>query len=183
MLNENAKTIKVIPENEGMTYINYFWEGTPVNAEVESYSEGFSLSRHYYNVDGKAYDISNVKSGDTFFLEVVAKPLRKNMDNIENIAINQILPSGFEIENLRVTDTRFPQWIEEKTRDTNCTYTDIRDDRVMWFFNYDGYHEYRFYVKLNAVTKGEYTMPGTTLEAMYDSAFRAYKKGNKVRVK
>ena len=132
--------------------------------------------------DGKVIDASNVKSGDVFWLEVNVKPTKRNMDRLENIAINQILPSGWEIENLRVTDSKTPKWVEEKSKGTTVSYTDIRDDRVMWFFNYGGSGELSFFAKLNAVTKGEYDFPGTVLEAMYDESYRAYKKGNRVKV-
>ena len=181
-IKEGAKKIKVEPSTDAMTYVNYYWEAVPINSDVKDYSEGFSIDRNYYNDDGKSIDAKSVKSGDVFWLEVVVKPTKRNMDRVENIAINQILPTGWEIENLRVTDSKAPKWIEEKTNGTNPTYTDIRDDRVMWFFNYNGDKEHRFFVKINAVTKGEYDFPGTVLEAMYDNNYRAYKKGGKVKV-
>lgn len=181
-IDETAKNIKVIPDNNGMTYVNYYWEGVPFDTTVEDYSEGFSLQRNYYDDNGKKKDISNVKSGDTFWLEVVVKPTQRNTEQIENIALTQILPTGWEIENLRLTNSKYPTWIEEKAKNTNPSYTDIRDDRIMWFFNHTYNKEYSFFVKINAVTKGEYEFPGTTLEAMYDYNYRAFKKGSKVKV-
>ncbi|MCQ2609515.1 MAG: hypothetical protein MJ151_01815, partial [Lachnospiraceae bacterium] len=181
-IDEKAKEIKVISGTDGMAYINYYWEGVPINSDMSDYQEGFSIERQFYDDNGRAMDASDTKSGDTFWLEVIVKPTSRNVDNIENIALSQILPSGWEIENLRVTDTKAPVWVEKKTKNTNVTYTDIRDDRVMWFFDYHGEKEYRFFVKLNAVTKGEYDFPGTTLEAMYDNNYRAYKKGGRVKV-
>ena len=182
LIKEGAKEIKVIPDTNGMTYVNYFWEGVPVNSEVEDYSDGFSIERNYYDDEGKAFDASSTKSGNTFWIEVVVKPTKRNMDRIENIALTQVLPSGWEIENLRLTDTKSPKWVEEKSKDTRITYTDIRDDRVMWFFDYSYDKEYRFFVKINSVTKGEFDFPGTTLEAMYDNTYKAYKKGGKIKV-
>lgn len=182
VINEDAKKITVIPDNDGKTFVNYYWEGVPVNAETKDYSEGFSIDRHYYDDEGKSVSAANVKSGDTFWLEVVVKPTKRNTERIENVAINQILPSGWEIENLRVTDSKAPKWVEDKSKGTNVSYTDIRDDRVMWFFNYNNDKELHFFVKINAVTKGEFDFPGTVLEAMYDNNYRAYKKGGKVKV-
>jgi uncharacterized protein YfaS (alpha-2-macroglobulin family) len=37
-------------------------------------------------------------------------------------------------------------------------------------------------VKLNAVTVGEYNLPSTIVEAMYDSNYKAVVKGKKVKV-
>ena len=179
---EGSKSIKVSPDNEGMTYVNYYWEGVPLNYEVAEYQEGFSIQRKFYNDEGKSIDATNLKSGDTFWLEVIVKPTEKNKDLVENIALTQILPTGWEIENLRLTNTNNPAWIEEKIKNTNVSYTDIRDDRVMWFFDHTRNKEYVFFVKLNAVTKGEFEFPGTSLEAMYDNKYRSYKKGNKIKV-
>ena len=181
-IKEGAKSVKVIPDTDAMTYVNYYWEGVPINSDIKDYSEGFSIERDYYNDEGKVISASNVKSGNTFWMEVTVKPTKRNMDRIENIAINQILPSGWEIENLRVTDSRAPKWIEEKSNGTDVSYTDIRDDRVMWFFNYNNEKELHFFVKINAVTKGDYDLPGTVLEAMYDNNYRAFKKGVRVTV-
>lgn len=179
LINEDAKTIKVMPQNEGMTFVDYYWEAIPIKDEVEEYEEGFTITRHYYDNDGKAFNPVNTKSGDTFWLEVVVKPNKRSIEYLDNIALTQVLPSGWEIDNTRLTNQSLPNWIKN---DTNVSYTDIRDDRVMWFFNYDDFKEYKFYIKINSVTKGEYSFPGTTLEAMYDHDYRAYKKGSKIKV-
>ncbi|MBQ2204749.1 MAG: alpha-2-macroglobulin family protein [Lachnospiraceae bacterium] len=181
-IDSNVKNIKVTSSTDAMTYVNYYVEGVPVSGEVEDYSEGFSIERNYYNDEGKSIDASSTKSGETFWLEVVVKPTKKYMDDLENIALTQVLPTGWEIENLRVNNASSPKWVEDKEATTEVTYTDIRDDRVMWFFDYTTNKEYRFLVKINAVTKGEYDFPGTKLEAMYDNDYRAYKKGKKVKV-
>ena len=181
-LYEDAKKIRVIPEVDLMVYVNYYWEGIPVGVEQKNYSEGFTLERNFYDDEGKKINENTLKSGDIFWLEVIAKPSNKEMGRLENIAVTQILPSGWEIENLRVTNSNAPEWVEKKISDTTVSYTDIRDDRVMWFFDCDGSKPYTFFVKLTAVTKGEFEFAGTTLEAMYDHNFRAFKKGEKVKV-
>lgn len=181
-ISPEVKSIKVVSETDGTTYVNYYTEGVPIEGEVEDYSEGFNITRNYYDDNGKSIDPSETKSGGVFWLEVVVKPTKSYMDDVENIALTQIMPSGWEIENLRVTNTNPPKWVEEKEKSVNVTYTDIRDDRVMWFFDYNYGKELKFLVKINAVTKGEYDFPGTKLEAMYDYDYRAYKKGKKVKV-
>ena len=52
----------------------------------------------------------------------------------------------------------------------------------MWFFDYNKNKDYKFFVKINAVTKGEYEFPGTTLAAMYDNNYKAYLVGGQVKV-
>ena len=182
VLSENSKSIKVTNGSSGMAYVNYFWEGVPIDEDTSDYSNGFTIKRNFYNNEGEAFNETSVKSGETFWLEVVIEPTSKNISRVENIALTQILPSGWEIENLRLTNTNTPKWIDEKPNKANVSYTDIRDDRVMWFFDHTRNKEYRFYVKINAVSKGEFDFPGTNLEAMYDNNYRAYKKGYRVKV-
>jgi uncharacterized protein YfaS (alpha-2-macroglobulin family) len=62
-------------------------------------------------------------------------------------------------------------------------YLDIRDDRIMWFFDIRGRnHVYDFIVKLNCVTLGEFVLPPTIVEAMYNNEYRAVKSGENVQV-
>ena len=153
-----------------------------INQDEKSYSDGFKISRKFYDNEGRDIDYKNVHSGDTFWLEVTINSTSDSLGRVENIALTQILPTGWEIENLRVSGGSTPKWIQEKSKDTRIDYTDIRDDRVMWFFNYNKNKDYKFFVKINAVTKGEYEFPGTTLEAMYDNNYKAYLEGVKVKV-
>ncbi len=180
---EGAKKIKVVSDSDIITYVNYYLEAVPVNANIKDYAKGFTISRKYYDNEGKSIDVSKTNSGDTFWLEVIVSPEKKNIGKVENIALTQILPSGWEIENLRISNSNEPKWVEDKSKETTISYTDIRDDRIMWFFDYTSNHDYSFFVKINAVTKGEFDFPGTLLEAMYDIDFRAYKKGSRILVK
>ena len=97
----------------------------------------------------------------------------------------QILPSGWEIENTRLLEESTPLWAQG-LKINHEDYLDIRDDRIMWFFDVHRYeplfNEMDFMVKLNAVTIGEFDLPGTLVEAMYNGSFKATKAGKKVRV-
>ena len=84
------------------------------------------------------------------------------MVNIKNLALTQILPSGWEIINDRLSGSNSYNY--------NADFVDIRDDRIMWFFDYsntekDNLKVYK--VRIRAVTAGEFEMPPTSLEAMY----------------
>ena len=185
---ENVKDIKVISKDNG--YINYYWEGVPVNYEGENISETVKLTRNYYDEKGNPInekDILSLSSGKSFWLEIKVLPADsvKEYIHVDNMALTQVLPSGWEIENIRAVNGQYPNWVEERIRDTYVDYEDIRDDRVMWFFDYNNYNQggQSFFVKINAVTKGKFDFPGTTAEAMYDNSCRAYLKGFRAEVK
>ncbi|MBT4500372.1 MAG: hypothetical protein HOC74_21775, partial [Gemmatimonadetes bacterium] len=61
-------------------------------------------------------------------------------------------------------------------------YLDLRDDRVIWFFELDHRTTLDFVVELSAVTVGEFTLPSTRVEAMYNRDFRASRTGGRVVV-
>jgi uncharacterized protein YfaS (alpha-2-macroglobulin family) len=58
---------------------------------------------------------------------------------------------------------------------------DVRDDRVMWFFDLNG-QPHDFLVKLLAVTRGDFVLAPSYAEAMYDHDFRALIPGGPVAV-
>jgi len=124
-------------------------------------------------------------------------------DKYNNLALTQNLPSGLEIENTRLNNEKLPTWLQDSENSTipewmrsskvEVRYTDIRDDKVSWFFDLDkrGYYWSRnnsrnminLIVKLNAVTEGIFYMPGATLEVMYNDEVGAGLKGYEVEVK
>lgn len=97
---------------------------------------------------------------------------------MENVALVQNLPSGWEIENTRLNNDIIPNAVREAN--DGITYTDIRDDKIMWFFDVE-YSKVAF-VKINVVTPGEYTLPPAYAEAMYDGSFTASTDSFRVKV-
>jgi uncharacterized protein YfaS (alpha-2-macroglobulin family) len=189
---EEAVEIKVIPDTDGNTYVNYYLEGTPLNEKIDDYFDGFTISRNFYDNNGNPIDVAEMESGKSFWLEInVYNTPSTERAEIDNIALAQILPSGWEIENLRVTGEEYPNWIKDKIGNTDghVKYMDIRDDRVLWFFNYNyygnyysNYGSYSFFTKINTVTRGSFDFPGTKLEAMYEDRYKALLGGFRVRV-
>jgi alpha-2-macroglobulin len=108
------------------------------------------------------------------------------LPSVKEIALVQVLPSGWEIENVRLLGESLPPWAASLVVNKE-DYLDIRDDRVMWFFDlYEDHstlhNEMDFVIKLNTVTLGEFDLPPTLAEAMYNDNFKAVKAGNKVKV-
>lgn len=169
-------------------FVNEYWQGIPINYQRENESSNMSIERKFYAENGKEINVDSLSVGTTFYMILSVDSTEKDSNqyySINNVALTQIIPSGWEIENVRVLDIQYPEWIENKITGNSLDYEDIRDDRVNFFFNFNNYtkHKQNFVVKLNAVTKGEYILPGATVQAMYDSAYNAYLKGFKVEVK
>jgi uncharacterized protein YfaS (alpha-2-macroglobulin family) len=122
---------------------------------------------------GKIINVSKIAQGTEFFAEVTLTN-RKN-ERVENIALSQILPSGFEIVNTRYTE------FGDATNNI-ADYIDIRDDRANYYFSLKGSETRTFKILLNASYLGKYYLPGLQCEAMYDNDFLARTKGQWVVV-
>jgi hypothetical protein len=101
-------------------------------------------------------------------------------DDLENVAIVDILPAGFEIENPRLESRAGIPWISEKGFKPD--YMDIRDDRLIFFGKFPRQQEKRFYYALRAVTRGDFVLPPVAAEAMYDPTKSSVASSGKIRV-
>ncbi len=122
---------------------------------------------------GNAINVSTIKQGTEFVAEVTVQN-QKN-ENVQNVALTQILPSGFEIVNTRFTDYG-------DAMNNIADYIDIRDDRTNFYFTLRANETKTFRVLLNASYLGSYYLPGLQCEAMYDHTFLARTKGQWVAV-
>ncbi|MDD5151892.1 MAG: alpha-2-macroglobulin family protein, partial [Flavobacterium sp.] len=118
-------------------------------------------------------DVSKINQGTEFIAEVTVK--NKKNEQVENVALSQILPSGFEIVNTRFTD------YGDATNNV-ADYIDIRDDRTNFYFGLKANETKTFRILLNASYLGTYYLPGLQCEAMYDHTFLARTKGFWVEV-
>ncbi|TYA72673.1 alpha-2-macroglobulin family protein, partial [Seonamhaeicola marinus] len=121
--------------------------------------------------------IANLKQGQDFVATVKVSNLKNAA--INNVALTQIFPSGWEIVNTRFTD--FGAATSNEAR-----YTDIRDDRVNFYFDLSKHGNSNstktFSVMLNAAYLGNYYLPGIQAEAMYDNDFLVRTKGQWINV-
>ena len=76
-------------------------------------------------------DVSRVHQGETFY--IIFRVGQEGYETIDEVALMQILPSGWEIENLRLSGGELPEWADLLNLGFE-DYVDIRDDRIMWFF-------------------------------------------------
>ncbi|SHI46810.1 hypothetical protein SAMN05444363_0694 [Flavobacterium terrae] len=127
----------------------------------------------FKNRKGQVINVSKINQGTEFIAEVTVRNLKN--ERVQNIALSQILPSGFEIVNTRFTD------FGDATNNV-ADYIDIRDDRTNFYFPLGSGETKTFRILLNASYLGTYYLPGLQCEAMYDNTFLARTKGQWVQV-
>ena len=163
-------------------FVNYSWEGVSLGNTNDNISSKMHLEREFVTFDEnnreQKIDVTKTMSGDSFYIKLKLLPYGRSYIDMENVALVQNLPSGWEIENTRLNNDIIPNAVREAN--DGITYTDIRDDKIMWFFDVE-YSKVAF-VKINVVTPGEYTLPPAYAEAMYDGSFTASTDSFRVKV-
>jgi hypothetical protein len=135
--------------------------GSPVVPEPPA-SNGMSLLRIYYTLDGTPVDPAQVKQNTR--LVVVLSASRDGNDQSGNFLMVDRLPAGLEIENptlVATGSTASLSWLSDLT---GVTYTEFRDDRFIAAFT-DQSAKVAYIVR--AVAPGQYALPGATVEDMY----------------
>nr|WP_315244722.1 MG2 domain-containing protein [uncultured Flavobacterium sp.] len=167
----NSVTLKNIKNNT--VYVRVLNTGIlPIGQEKPIQSD-VSASIVFKNRKGSVINVSKISQGTEFIAEVTIRNQRN--EHVENVALSQILPSGFEIVNTRFTD------YGDATNNI-ADYIDIRDDRTNFYFGMKSGETKVFRILLNASYLGNYYLPGLQCEAMYDNTFLARTKGFWVEV-
>lgn len=175
-----GKEMSIKNNSNAPLFANMVWEGIPVDSSIGDSSKNMAVFVEWLNEDGEVISPENLKQGESFWGHFrVTKPYSTVIDKC---ALVQILPSGWEIDNTRLSGENAPIWTSSLNLGRE-EYLDIRDDRIMWFFDMkSGEDKYDFIVKLNAVTAGEFQLSPTLCEAMYSDNFRATARGYRVNV-
>ena len=165
-------------ENTGkqVLYVRFTSQGIPAIGKEKEGENGLSMDVVYKTKDGIIInDIFEIKQGTDFIIET---KIRNSgiFGDIEEIALTQIFPSGWEILNARLQET------ENYYSFDKPDYQDIRDDRVLTYFDLNAGQTKTFKIMLNASYLGEFYLPGINCEAMYNNEIFSKKPGKKTSV-
>lgn len=157
------------------------WDGVPLTDVEGETSSKLALTVAWLDDEGAPVDPMKLSQGENFWGHFRVRNLSVAR-NIDELALVQVLPAGWEIDNPRLSDRTAPEWTKRLNLNRE-EYMDARDDRMMWFFDFRSRRELDFVVRLNAVTSGSFRLPATVVEAMYDRSYRATAAGKRVVVK
>ncbi len=128
----------------------------------------------YTDASGKPVDIENLEQGVDFLAHVTVQNT-SSYEQYNEISLIQIFPSGWEILNDRMQNG-------PSDNASAFSYQDIRDDRVLTYFNLKPGEKKKFAVQLHAAYAGKFFLPATLCEAMYDNKIFARNQGKWVNV-
>ncbi|MFH6998375.1 alpha-2-macroglobulin [Flavobacterium sp. FlaQc-57] len=167
----NSVTLKNLKKNT--VYVRVLNTGILPIGQENAIQSNVSAAIVFKNRKGSVINVSKISQGTEFIAEVTIRNQRN--ESVQNVALSQILPSGFEIVNTRFTD------YGDATNNI-ADYIDIRDDRTNFYFGMKAGETKVFRILLNASYLGNYYLPGLQCEAMYDNTFLARTKGFWVEV-
>ena len=170
-----ASEMSVNNTGSGVLFVRAIQEGQPLAGQEQPASNGLRLQVSYTDRDGNPLSVNNLPQGTDLVAEVsVYNSGTKGV--YENLALTQIFPSGWEILNERLNE------VPGASNANNFEYQDIRDDRVLTYFDLKPSERKTFKVILNATYAGKYYLPAVNVEAMYDNTVNAQTAGKWVEI-
>jgi uncharacterized protein YfaS (alpha-2-macroglobulin family) len=152
----------------GVVYVNLVSKTKPVRDELPAVESNIRLDVSYTNMNGTPLDVRLLKQG-TDFVAVVKVSNISGQNNYTDLALTQIIPSGWEIYNERMINPDD----EDNTQAAPYNYQDIRDDRVMTYFDLARGQSKTFKVRIMANYCGSFVFPAIQCEGMYDTSVTA----------
>ncbi len=171
------KTVTITAKGKGALYYYYELSGvklSPVSANEDKF---LKVRRRFLDRNGSPLNGNSFSQNDLVVVEITAQS--ESGMNVENVAITDLLPACFEIENSRLVAEREMDFMKNRT---TPEYTDIRDDRISFFTSLNGTPKV-FYYTVRAVSKGEYVIGAVSADAMYNGEYHSYWGSGTVVVK
>jgi len=175
LLAENSASIST--SGNGQLFYFMETEGLPLSMKTEAEDRVLKVRRKLYSPEGKPVNPEQINQNDLIVIALTVSVT----DNIavDNVAITDLLPSGFEIENPRLTAERELTWVADKTQ---ADYMDIRDDRITYFTNAT-IKPKTFYYMVRAVNRGTFVQGAVAADAMYNGQYYSYSGAGKVIIR
>ena len=173
LINEGLNSVSITNKESNLVFVNVLNSGIlPLGQEI-SEKRGLGVNVVYRDTQGKSIDVSKLSQGTEFEAEITISNLKQ--EDVHDVALTEIFPSGWEIVNTRFTDFG-------TTTAGSANFTDIRDDRVNFYFSLNKNQTKTFKVLLNASYLGKYYLYGLQAEAMYDNEYFTRTKGQWIEV-
>lgn len=170
---QGNNALEIVNNGEGTLFVRLLSSGILPVGEEKTEQRNLRATVDYKGRDGKELNISELSQGTNFVAEVTITNLKN--ETVQNVALTEIFPGGWEIVNTRFTD--FGDFAPNAV-----THTDIRDDRSNFYFDLKPSETKTLRVLLNSSYLGKYYLPGMQCEAMYDANFMVRTQGRWVEV-
>lgn len=172
--------VSVQNQGTGSLYVDLISRTLLLNDTLPAIANNLRIETLYEDLQGNPIDISALKQG-TDFVAIVKVSNISGISDYKNIALTHIIPTGWEIYNERMLASQYPRTVETKMTNS-ITYQDIRDDRVLTYFDLRRGQSKTIKVRLQATYAGSFVLPAILCEPMYDVSAQGRTKAGYVKV-
>jgi uncharacterized protein YfaS (alpha-2-macroglobulin family) len=170
---KGANALQLENKEDNVLFVRVLNTGKLPLGEELAEKRNLAIRVTYKDKAGNEIDVSKLTQGTDFMATVTISNDRAIF--LGDVALTEIFPSGWEIVNTRFTDYG-------NAESSEARHTDIRDDRVNFYFDLPRRRSKTFNVLLNASYLGKYYLPGIQAEAMYDNDYFVRTKGQWIEV-
>ncbi|MCM1177766.1 MAG: MG2 domain-containing protein [Bacteroides sp.] len=128
---------------------------------VSAEASGLGISVKYTGSDGNSLNAGQLIQGTDIYADITVSNTG-GVQDYTGLALTVTAPSGWDIFNSRLLG------LEETGQE--YTYMDVRDDKVIYYFDLGKGMRKTFKVRFNAAYCGDFVIPSVRCEAMYDPA-------------
>ncbi|UCE65679.1 MAG: alpha-2-macroglobulin family protein [Candidatus Zixiibacteriota bacterium] len=157
----------------------YYWQasGVPSTGLIEEYDKRLKTRREYLTDDNQPLDPNRINLGDQIKVKLTAEALDKDL---ENVIINDLLPTCLEIENPRLETSE--RGARNGPQSSPADYMDIRDDRLLLFTSLKKGSLFNYFYTARVIAAGDFLLPPVSGECMYDPTIRSAGSSGKISV-
>lgn len=176
MDNTGTRQLAVKNTENRTLFARVILNGQPMAGQEDAAASNLKIQVTYKNTSGANIDPASLVQGTDFIAEVkITNPGTRGI-RYDEMALQQIFPSGWEILNTRMDD------VQNFSEGSRSDYKDFRDDRVFTFFDIAENKTHTYRVQLTAAYQGRFYLPAVSCEAMYDNSINARTAGQWVDV-
>ena len=175
--------IAVKNQGKGALSVDLITRTQLLNDTLPAISDNLRMDIRYANLNGTPISVNDIIQG-TDFMAITSISNISGTSDYTNLALTHIIPSGWEIYNERMVAPETESGAADGSGKSvsKYNYLDIRDDRVLTYFNLRRGETKVFTVRLQATYAGNFILPTVQCEAMYDVNVQARSKAGRTTV-
>lgn len=176
-------TVTLKNKGKGALSVDMITRTQLLNDTLPAISENLRMDIRYADMNGSPMSVEDIRQGSDFMAIASISNVSGTTD-YTNLALTHIIPSGWEIYNERMTasGSEAQAGSASSSRRSYFSYQDIRDDRVLTYFNLRRGETKLFRIRLQASYIGNFILPAVQCEAMYDATVQARSKAGRTTV-
>ena len=176
-------TVSVKNQGKGALSVDLITRTQLLNDTLPAISDNLRMDIRYANLNGTPLSVNDIIQG-TDFMAITSISNISGTSDYTNLALTHIIPSGWEIYNERMVASETENAAADGSGQSvsKYSYQDIRDDRVLTYFNLRRGETKVFTVRLQATYAGNFILPAVQCEAMYDVNVQARSKAGRTTV-